>query len=96
MEKIFMHKHILITGANGQLGQEFRSLISHRKGYDTSNHYFFTDRDTLDITNDKAVESYIVISQLIMSLIVQIRHHFVKQTVLIHREFMQNLNMREK
>ncbi len=54
-----MCKHILVTGANGQLGQEFRSLVDNREHFDTSEHYFFTDRETLDIVDKEAVEKYI-------------------------------------
>ncbi len=60
MERIFMRKHILITGANGQLGGEFRSLVDNRERFDTSDHYFFTDRETLDITDKEAVENYVM------------------------------------
>ena len=38
---------ILITGANGQLGNEFRVVSKNFYGYD----FIFTDIDTLDITN---------------------------------------------
>ena len=42
--------NILVTGANGQLGNEMR-IVS--KG--SSDHYIFTDVDELDITNFEAV-----------------------------------------
>lgn len=46
--------NILVTGANGQLGREIRRLVgSSRKAY------FFTDVDELDITDRKAVETFI-------------------------------------
>ena len=46
---------ILVTGANGQLGNELRNLSSHFYGYDFS----FTDIDTLDITDALAVKNFI-------------------------------------
>ena len=39
---------ILVTGANGQLGQEFKNNVSN------SNHeFFFNDQNELDITEKK-------------------------------------------
>ena len=43
--------NILVTGANGQLGMEMRSVSSG-----SSDHYIFTDVAELDITDDSAVE----------------------------------------
>ena len=40
-------KNILITGANGQLGNEMRVLSAENKEYT----YFFTDVAELDICN---------------------------------------------
>jgi len=40
-------KNILITGSDGQLGSELQFLSKEYKEY----NYFFTDKDTLDITN---------------------------------------------
>lgn len=42
--------NILVTGANGQLGNEIR-----RTAQSTSNHYIFTDVTELDITDREAV-----------------------------------------
>ncbi|MEG1405963.1 MAG: dTDP-4-dehydrorhamnose reductase, partial [Alistipes sp.] len=42
--------NILVTGANGQLGNEMRLL-----GAESKNHYIFTDVAELDITNAEAV-----------------------------------------
>ncbi|HKK67006.1 MAG TPA: dTDP-4-dehydrorhamnose reductase [Bacteroidales bacterium] len=47
--------NFLITGANGQLGSKIQDLQSEYSG----NTFFFTDVDTLDITNEKAIGSYI-------------------------------------
>lgn len=47
--------NILITGANGQLGNEMRTLSTGYVAYT----YFFTDVDELDITDEKAVCRFI-------------------------------------
>lgn len=49
-----MKKRILITGANGQLGRQIRHLSSQYNEFD----FIFTNKDDLDITNSKAVESF--------------------------------------
>ncbi len=46
--------HILITGANGQLGTELRSVLA---GYETVAP-IFTDVDELDITNPVAIQEF--------------------------------------
>ncbi len=40
---------ILVTGANGQLGNELKIVSKNFYGYD----FIFTDIDTLDITNQR-------------------------------------------
>lgn len=47
--------NILITGSNGQLGNEMRDL----SGQHTNHQYFFTDVDELDITDTAAVFAYV-------------------------------------
>ncbi|WP_434637367.1 dTDP-4-dehydrorhamnose reductase [Sulfurimonas sp. NW7] len=47
--------NILVTGANGQVGSELREL-SKKYAY----NFFFTDRDSLDITDKVAVEVFVV------------------------------------
>jgi dTDP-4-dehydrorhamnose reductase len=47
---------ILITGANGQLGSEIRSLAPKFKMW----NFLFTDVDTLDLTNYSAVEDFLI------------------------------------
>lgn len=46
--------NILVTGANGQLGSELRELAG---GYEYN--FYFTDRETLDITNQATVTNFI-------------------------------------
>ena len=46
--------NILLTGANGQLGNHFRLLVPR-----SCNHWFFTDIDELDITSREAVDAYV-------------------------------------
>lgn len=48
-------KNILVTGANGQLGNEMRVLSTEHKEYD----YFFTDVAELDICNEQAVMAFV-------------------------------------
>ncbi len=54
-----MSKNILVTGANGQLGSEVRELSSK---YDYN--FFFTDVNSLDITNQNAIEDFIEINSI--------------------------------
>jgi dTDP-4-dehydrorhamnose reductase len=48
-------KNVLITGANGQLGQAIRRLAIDTSAF----HFFFTDIDELNITDEKAVSDFI-------------------------------------
>ena len=48
-------KNILITGANGQLGNEMRVLSAEYPEYS----YFFTDVEELNICNEQAVMDYV-------------------------------------
>lgn len=45
---------LLITGAYGQLGNELKEFEMQFPDY----HFLFTDADTLDITNEVAIESF--------------------------------------
>nr|WP_320058056.1 dTDP-4-dehydrorhamnose reductase [uncultured Bacteroides sp.] len=54
--------NILVTGANGQLGNEMRVLSK-----DNAQHtYFFTDVQELDICNQQAIEAYVAENQIDM------------------------------
>lgn len=46
--------NILVTGANGQLGRTIQEIVLN-----SHDNYYFTDIDTLDITDEKAVNEYI-------------------------------------
>jgi dTDP-4-dehydrorhamnose reductase len=46
-------KEIAVTGANGQLGQSIRTLVS------ASGHFHFTDVDTLDIGNKEQLTDFV-------------------------------------
>lgn len=48
-------KNILVTGANGQLGNEMRVLSDKHKDY----NYFFTDVAELDICKEEAVMNFV-------------------------------------
>ena len=48
-------KNVLITGANGQLGNEMRVLSAENKEY----NYFFTDVAELDICDAKAILDFV-------------------------------------
>jgi len=54
-----MCKNILVTGANGQLGTEFQSLVSHQERLKDADKFYFTNSDTLDITNAEALKSFV-------------------------------------
>lgn len=49
-------KNILITGANGQLGNCLRDLA---EGYQDRFCFFFTDVEELDITDEAAIEKFV-------------------------------------
>ena len=49
-----MH-NILVTGSNGQLGNELRLVVDEK---DKVNNYFFTDVEELDITNKSDVSQF--------------------------------------
>jgi len=51
--------NILVTGTNGQLGSELKELSSN---YDFN--FFFTDVNSLDITNQEAIEDFIKINKI--------------------------------
>ena len=64
--KIQNPKSILVTGANGQLGSELKDLVFRREDLELNPKsqilnpiFYFTDKDTLDITNQKEIEKFV-------------------------------------
>lgn len=55
-----MH-NILVTGANGQLGNELRLVVEEK---DKINNYFYTDVADLDITNKNDVSNFLVTNSI--------------------------------
>lgn len=53
-------KTVLVTGANGQLGNSLRSLAEQEHAY----RFLFTDVDTLDICDREAVLAYVQAEQV--------------------------------
>ena len=45
--------NILVTGSNGQLGSEIKSISS-----DYSYNFFFTDRNNIDITSKDSIKEF--------------------------------------
>lgn len=54
-------KRILVTGCNGQLGNELQQLATK---YERECEFFFTDVAELDITNRKAVYNFVEINHI--------------------------------
>ena len=50
-------KNILITGCNGQLGNEMQ--LQSKLAENSSFNYFFTDVEELDITDEEAVNAFV-------------------------------------
>lgn len=55
MKGFIMIKNVLITGCNGQLGNEMQLLAKENAQYT----YFFTDVEELDITDENAVDEFV-------------------------------------
>ena len=51
--------NILVTGVNGQVGSEIRHLVDQRLSTIDHQHFYFTDKETLDITDPEAVENFV-------------------------------------
>ena len=51
-----VQKNVLVTGANGQLGSEIKSLAD---GMNLPFRFFFTDADSLDITDIRQIDAFI-------------------------------------
>ncbi len=59
--------NILVTGANGQLGSELKALVD-KNGTEVLTSaditYYFTNRNTLDITNEEAINNFVEINNI--------------------------------
>lgn len=55
-----MH-NILVTGCNGQLGNELRLVVEEK---DSVNRYYYTDLPELDITDKAAVSTFLEINEI--------------------------------
>jgi dTDP-4-dehydrorhamnose reductase len=57
--------NILITGSNGQLGSELNELVNGTENsFSANSKYFFTSRDTLDISNQNDIEEFCKINSI--------------------------------
>jgi len=54
-----MLKNVLVTGANGQLGRELQILADSDVYEFSHTNFYFTDKNTLDITDKRKLENYI-------------------------------------
>ena len=72
-------KNILITGANGQLGNEMRLLAEVNKEYT----YFFTDVAELDICDEQAVMNFVTDHQIdiIVNILLLIKRKMIENFV---------------
>ena len=50
---------ILVTGSNGQLGQEFKNNV-----FNSDHEFYFTDENELDITQKKEILDYVTIHKI--------------------------------
>ena len=58
-QNINFKMRILVTGANGQLGQEFKNNVSN-----SDHKFYFTNVNELDITNKKEILDYVTIYKI--------------------------------
>lgn len=56
-----VQKNVLVTGANGQLGSEIKALTSRMN---LPFRFFFTDTDSLDITDINQIDAFVVANQI--------------------------------
>ncbi|WP_294068134.1 dTDP-4-dehydrorhamnose reductase [Proteiniphilum sp. UBA1028] len=56
-----VEKNVLVTGANGQLGCEIKTLVSNMN---LPFRFFFTDADTLDITDIRQIDAFVIDRQI--------------------------------
>jgi dTDP-4-dehydrorhamnose reductase len=78
--------NILITGANGQLGNEMRALA----GANAMHTYFFTDVEELDICNGQATDNFVTLHGI--DLIVNCAAYTAVDAAEDHQELNDRLN----
>ena len=78
--------NILITGANGQLGNEMKVLSAEN----TQHTYFFTDVQELDICNEEAIEAFVAENEI--ELIVNCAAYTAVDNAEDNRELCDKLN----
>ncbi len=57
--ELIIMSNVLVTGSKGQVGSELNALAS-----EFSYDFFFTDRDSLDITNEQSIRNFIEIHNI--------------------------------
>lgn len=57
--------NILITGAEGQLGQCFKNVVV-KNSIQNQHNYYFTDKLSVDITKYEDIETYVKINNINM------------------------------
>ena len=55
--------NILITGAEGQLGQCFKNVVV-KNSIQNQHNYYFTDKLSVDITKYEDIETYVKINNI--------------------------------
>ncbi|MCX8000017.1 MAG: dTDP-4-dehydrorhamnose reductase [Leptospiraceae bacterium] len=80
-------KNILVTGADGQLGNELQILAKSIANYS----FIFTDKDTLDITNLKNLYDYIKNQEI--SVIINTAAYTNVEKAEEEKEFAYNVNV---
>jgi len=51
--------NVLVTGSNGQVGSEIKSLVDEQNEHSRKYRYFFTNKDSLDITQKESINKYV-------------------------------------
>lgn len=78
---------ILVTGANGQLGYELKKILS----LDSSYELYFTDADTLDITDSNSVNDFF--KNLKIDFIINAAAYTAVDKAEIEKDIAENVNV---
>jgi len=82
-----MNYKILVTGANGQLGYELKKILS----LDSSYELYFTDADTLDITDSNSVNDFF--KNLKIDFIINAAAYTAVDKAEIEKDIAENVNV---